>query len=305
MRKILLASPIITAAVLLLAVSIRPASAAGAAALDAERPRWSTLEFSATKFMLSASTRIEVRHLPAAALGAELRTPPRGHAVKPPATVTEVSYASRGAGHESLTRLWVDPADGAALQRMQSDRGSRRRERTWRFTDIGAWHYTRWPATKSEENLPPQQWTRIEEGLRAYPQAAVGQRITDTSALLWMIAAADLSRPGDRFETLTLAHRDVSRVRVEVTGRRSVSVDFREEAAGKIRTRRGNIDALVLRLSASSLDETADPGDFELLGLHGNLELLLDPQTRAVLELRGRAKIVGQITVRLTGLVLR
>lgn len=310
MRNTLPAFPILAVTVLLLAISSRQATAAAAtAALDVERPRWSALEFDAAKFLFSASTRIEVRRLPAAAIGAGLRTTPQGHPVAAPETVMEVTYASRGPGHESFTRLWIDPADGAALQRMLSDRGSRLRERTYRFTDIGAWHYTRWPATRSEEKLPPQQWTRIEDGLRPYPQAAAGQRVTETSALLWMIAAADLSRPGDRFETLTFSHRSVSRVSIEVTGQRRVSVGYREHpaehSAGKARLRGDTVDALVLRLGAVRIDDPTDTEDFELLGLRGDLELLLDPETRAVLELHGRAKIVGGITVRLTELVLR
>ena len=42
--------------------------------------------------------------------------------------------------------------------------------------------------------------------------------------------------------------------------------------------------------------------DLELLGLHGRLELLLDPATRAPLELSGDVKIVGTVTLRLAAL---
>lgn len=293
------------AALLLLVPAVTPAGAATTALLDPQRPRWSTLEFNATKFFLSASSRIEVRHLPASALGSELRTPPQGRPVAPPATVTEVTYTSEGPGHEGITRLWIDPADGAALQRRQSDRGSRQRERIYRYTDLGAWHYTRWPATQSETSLPMEQWTRIEEGLRPYPQAAQGQRITEPSALLWMIAAAKLSQPGDRLETLAFSGRSVSRVSIEVTGRRQVQARFQERTAKSTRTRSDSIDALLLRLGAVRLDDPTDTEDFELLGLRGELELLLDPATRAVLELRGQAKILGRITVHLTAMTRR
>ena len=42
--------------------------------------------------------------------------------------------------------------------------------------------------------------------------------------------------------------------------------------------------------------------DLELLGLRGRLELLLDPATRAPLELSGDVKIVGTVTLRLAAL---
>lgn len=302
MRRRLSLFPVL-AALTCFTAGMAGAEATAPATLDPQRPRWSALEFTATKFFLSASSRIEVRQLPASALGSELRTPPLGHAVAAPAAVIEVTYTSEGAGHDSVTRLWIDPADGAALQRRQSDRGSRLRERIYRYTDIGAWHYTRWPATQSETSLPAQQWTRIEEGLRAYPQAVQGQRITEPSALLWMIAAANLSRPGDRLDTLAFSGRSVSRVTIEVTGRRKTGLRYQERRTNSSRS--DSIDALVLRLGAVRIDDPSDTEDFELLGLRGNLELLLDPETRAVLELRGQAKLLGRITVRLTAMTQR
>lgn len=281
------------------------AAAAAAPALDAERPRWSALDYSAAKLFLSANTSLQLRLRPASELAAELRAVPQGEPPATPDQVLEVTYASRAAGHDNHSRLWVDPKDGTALQRMQSDRGSRLRERTYRFTDVGAWHFTRWPASRAEESLPPEQWTRVEQSLRAYPHAAVGQRITEATALLWIIAASPLTLPGDRLEVVTFSHREVSRVTVEVTGRRFVRAAFTEREGDTTRNRRGSIEALVLRLSATPLDPAGNVEDFELLGLRGDLELLLDPTTRAPIELRGRAKVVGPLTVRLAGMTLR
>ena len=49
---------------------------------------------------------------------------------------------------------------------------------------------------------------------------------------------------------------------------------------------------------------SADSDDFELLGLHGNIELALDAETRTPLMLSGSAPIFGKITLRLTAVRL-
>ena len=67
--------------------------------------------------------------------------------------------------------------------------------------------------------------------------------------------------------------------------------------------RTGKVQAL--RLSLQGLPVPGgDPedDDLELLGLRGRLELLLEPATRAPLQLSGNVKVVGAVTLRLTAL---
>ncbi len=282
------------------------AGAGNVVAFDRERPRWTALEYSASKLFVSASARVEARIRPGAEIAGELRATPAGHPVPAGPEVLEMIYAARGFGRESLTTLWVDPASGGTLQRTQRDTGSRERLRTYRFTDVGAYHFTRWPATGDEEALPPEQWTSTSEGMRAWSAAAVGKPVTEATALLWMVAAADLSARGDRLEVLTFSRRHVNRVTIEAVGRRAIKVDFLERGPAGSRRHRGTVEAIVLRLRGSPLDPVAEDDEaFELLGLSGDLDIFLDPQTRAPLQLRGRIKIAGQTTVRLTGMATR
>lgn len=294
------------AAALLVAHGVAAAADAGAGqpAFDNDRPRWTELEFRASKFLLTANARVDARIRPSAEIAGQLVTTPTGRPVPPGPAVLEMAYRASGLGRESLTTLWADPVSGATLQRTQLDTGSR--QRTYRFADIGAYHYTRRPAGNSEEKLPPERWTQRSEGARPYSPSAVGKPVTEATVLLWLAAAANLEKTGDALEALTFSRRHVNRVRLEVTGRRSVAVDFSEKDPGGTRQRRGKTEAIVMRLRGSPLD--AEPGDdeaFELLGLHGDLELLLDPRTRAPLELSGDVKVAGKITVRLRRAVLR
>jgi hypothetical protein len=280
-------------------------SAAQAGPYDADRPGWRSLELSAAKFLLRANTRVEARLQSSAQIADSLRDTPVGRPVPPPEVVLELTHSTTGLGRESLTTLWLDPWTGAALQRTQQDSGSDPRLRTYRFTDIGAYHYTRWPATPAEQALPPAQWSRIEEGLRKYDAPGLVGPVTEPNGLLWLAAAAELLKPGDQVQIHAYSRRHLHRVTIEAAAWRSIRVDHEERSPAGSQRRRGTVQALVLRIRGSPLDPAADAEDFELLGLRGDLELLLDPRTRVPLELHGRVRVVGQLTVRLNRVTLR
>jgi hypothetical protein len=274
---------------------------------DPQRVRWTTLDFSASKFLLTARASVSTRTLPASETAGQLATTPIGRPVTPGSEVTEIIYRASGFGMESVTTLWMDPSSGSTLQQIQEDQGNRQRQRTYRFTDVGAYHYTRRPADSRQKSLPASQWTDLSQGMRAYSPSTPSQPVTTATVLLWMASAAELSRSGDRLEALTFSRRHLNRVTLQVTGQRTVNVDFTEQdpVSGSSR-RRASVDALVLKLSATPADAQPDDEEpFELLGLHGDLELLLDPRTRVPLQLRGQVKIIGQVTIRLRRAVLR
>jgi len=283
-------------ACLLAWLGLLAASTAGAHA----PPAWSQLEFVASKFFMTGRAEVELRRLPAAEVAPALLATPEGRPVQPGSEVLELVYRASGFGRESVTTLWADPVSGATLQRTELDSGSRQRWRSYRFTDIGAYHYTRWPATNAEKPLPPERWTERSQGLRAYSPSAVGQAVTEPTMLLWLAAAGDYQHAGDRGEVLAFSRKRVNRVTLEVTGRRALRVDFEERNASGSRQRRGSVDAIVMRIRGQPVDATGDDDDdFELLGLRGDLELLIDPATRAPLQLSGNVKIAGHVTARL------
>lgn len=269
-------------------------------------PAWSQLEFVASKFFMTGRAEVELRRLPVAEVAPALLATPEGRPVQPGSEVLELVYRASGFGRESLTTLWADPVSGATLQRTELDSGSRQRWRSYRFTDIGAYHFSRWPATDAEKPLPPERWTERTQGLRAYPAAAVGQAVTEPTMLLWLAAAGDYQRAGDRGEVLTFSRKRVNRVTIEVTGRRAVRVDFEERSATGSRQRKDSVDAIVMRIRGQPIDAGADGDeDFELLGLRGDLELLVDPVARLPLQLSGNVKIAGHVTARLRRARLR
>jgi hypothetical protein len=299
-----------TVAALLLGLSAHaaaaPPPAGNAGRFDPQRVGWTRLEFEARKLFLSAHASMSAGQRERDSIAMEIVSPATGKPVAVPAIVAEIRYGASGIGRNSETTLWLDVADGAAVQRMQLDRGKRTRHRIYRYTDVGAWHQTRWPASEQEIDRPPEQWTERSEGLRAYPPTAAGLPIADPAALLWLIAASDLAQAGDSMALHTFSRRQVHRVAVEVLGPMQASIDFDSTDSRGAWQRRGKMPALRLRIRGEPLQQQqGDDDEFELLGLQGDIELLLDPAHRTPLALSGKGKIVGQVTFHLRRAVLR
>lgn len=262
---------------------------------------------TATKLFLTAEARLTLRTVPGATVLPDLLAVPDGQftplAPDRDQDVLELLYKTRGAGRVSQLTLLMDPRSGAALQRTQHDQQGKQRLRTYRFGIEGAYQRTFRPANDAEKALLPARWTDITEGLRPYPILPAGRPVVEPTGLLYAVAAASLDEPGDTLDVLVFRRRDTQVVRVEVLPPREVTVQYDElwpkgavQRSGKIRP---------LRLSLQGLPVPGgDPqdDDLELLGLRGRLELLLEPTTRAPLQLSGNVKIVGSVTLRLVAL---
>ena len=275
------------------------------ASFDPERVGWSAIRMTASKLFLTADARLSLQTVPGAAVGPDLL--PVTHEGFTPLTpgkeVLELLYETRAIGRRSRLTLLMDPFSGAALQRTQHDQDGKLRLRTYRFGVEGAYQRTRVPANASEKALPPDRWTGISEGLRAYPVSPGQRPVVEPTGLLYAIAAAPLEKPGDALEVLVFRRRDTQAVRIEVLPSREVNVQYDELWPSGTVQRSGKVQAL--RLSLQGLPVPGgDPADddLELLGLRGQLELLLDPATRAPLQLSGTVKVVGSVTLRLATL---
>jgi hypothetical protein len=289
----------VTVVLCLLLTSWPAAAGTAAASLDAERIGWSEIQLGGSKFFLSADARLAWSLVPATAIAGRLRSPPDLVAVEPGESVLELVYEGRAAGRRSRAVLWMDPHNGAALQRMADDLTGDLRHRDYRYTTAGAWHWTRWPE-RGEEKLPWERWSRATEGLRPWGEEPGGP-VLEPTGLIYAIAAAPLLRPGDTADFRVFQRRVLQRVEVRVVDTRSVDVDYRDVSATGTRQQRGRVEAL--RLVVRGDPGTAGSSDeLELLGLRGTLELYLDPATRAPLSLSGDVAIIGAVTLRLQSL---
>src|SRR5690606_23151977 len=201
---------------------------------------------------LSADARVELALRPAA--GVSLRSPPKITPVPAGPELLVMTVDAMGGGRRSRTELYMDPVTGAALQRDQPDYQGRLREPIYRFTASGAYQWTRWPATGKEKSLPPAQWTRTSEGLRAYPSPATGVHpgpVLEPTGLLYAVAAAPLDRPGDQAVFSIFSRRDLQRVTVTVVPGPEIEVRYDQQwPTGTVR-REGRLRPIHLTLERS------------------------------------------------------
>lgn len=286
---------------------LRPTVSPG---LDPARVGWSEIRMTASKFFLTAESRLALRTVTGAVVRPDLLTVTAPHftPLVPGAEVLELVYDTQGAGRKSRLTLLMDPMTGAAFQRVQHDQDSKPRFRTYRFGHEGAYHRTFKPATDRERSLQPTAWTGATEGLRAYPVLPGKIPVVEPTGLLYAIAASALDKPGDTLDILVFRRHDTRTVRVEVLPSREVTVRYDEvwptgtvQRNGKVRPLRLSLQGAPPPGSDPGADD-ADDNDTELFGLRGQLELLIDPATRAPLQLSGDVKIVGKLTLRLAEL---
>lgn len=277
--------------------------------LDDARVGWSEIRMTASKLFVTATAGVTLRTVPGSSVQTDLRPFPGGGGVEPGPEVVEIVYEAAGMGRRSRATLLMDPVSGAAIQNIIQDLEGKPRFRVYRFGDRGAYHRTRWPVNAAEKRQPPAQWSRATEGLRAYPPLPDGRPVCDTTGLLYILSAAALDKPGDELEVLVFQRRNVQAVLIRVESAPPMPVQYSELWPQGSVARRGEVQPIRLSLRGVPLPGTTageapqgEDDSLELLGLHGNLEVALDPATRAPLQISGTVKVLGDVTLRLTAL---
>jgi hypothetical protein len=276
-------------------------ASANASTFDPARVGWAEVRMTASKLFLTAEATVRLRTLPATRIVNDLKDAPGATPIAPGPDVLELVYDTRGAGRRSLLTLLMDPLSGAALQRTQVEAEGRFRQRIYRFGDLGAYQRSRYPASNAEKRLPPARWTDTSEDLRRYPDPPAGRPVVEPTGLLYLVAAADLDQSGDSLEVLVFRRRDTQVVRIEVVKPKPVDVHYDELWPMGTIQRREQLQPirLILRGLPQPGAAAGEDDQLELLGLRGRLELLLDPVTRAPLQLSGNVKVIGTVTLKL------
>ncbi len=276
--------------------------------LEPSRLGWSQLSYRASKLAVSVTSAVQLESRPAAAAAAALIERSEGEALDPEgAEVLYLTIATKLLGRESQLSMWFDPLDGAAFQRVALESGKkakRNRHRTNRFTSNGVYRLGRRPEEK-EVGLPHEQWTRTSESFERYSNSlAPGARVTEPAALLYILSASDLSSKGDSVCVYVFSKGHVMLVEMVVHGNSQIKVDYIEESAAGERRVSGQVETLEISLDGQALDRQTEEGDFEFLGLRGDVRLYLDKTLRVPLQLSGTIKYAGKGNFRLRRVVL-
>lgn len=251
---------------------------------------WRCLDFSAEAVLASATTKVCVEPAKAADLASRWRPSGGPAAPSPEGELLLMTIETDGPlGRKHQDEIFFDPSTLALVQRSRvrlDDKGYRK---SYRFQD-GAMHMVRTsPATSDEGEGPESGWTKSSTTEVEVPAVEKCRAVSEAALLIYLASHHDWTRPAP--ELCVFANKNWSRVQPVVEGERVVDRTWREGGQEK-RARR----AVVIRLDARPLDGE-DP--VELLSLSGNLRLWVDPESRRLLLIQGKAKYVGDIDVQL------
>jgi hypothetical protein len=268
-----------------------------------EQVEWQRVEMTASKFLMSMDAYVELEKLTPDSLESLLVSPLSDTERAPLGAPIRLSYVTDGLGRRTESWLLLDGRRGTALQRTTLRKGGSEKYRIYRFAEDKI-HRLTWRPGPGEEGKDPETWSRLSEEYYEYPQVPTDPPpvVTEASALIYLAAASGLSRPGEELEVLTLASDEFFLTRLTVRQPEEARVSYSRVNDRGSSMKIGRVRAVRVAIEARPLD-SRDGEQFELFGL-SDLELILDPETRAPLELRGRVDFLGDVAFTLNRLTL-
>ncbi|MEM1177984.1 MAG: hypothetical protein AAGM22_06555 [Acidobacteriota bacterium] len=247
---------------------------ASAEGLKLDRVGWDALEYRASKLLVTAEADVTLE-----AKGSEVL----------------LTLGSEVLGRRSETRLWVDAATGRSVreERLKLHREAELRAYVYKPDHALKIRYRERPSAQGR--APIESW--IEKSQQRQPFGTPGEPlpvdVTTPSALLYLLAASPLEARGDLFEAPIFADEKLVTARAEVVEVISYS--------GEIAMRGGGVHRPgdTLRIALTGRDPAGGAVDLGLLGLEGDLEILVERGTRLPLAIRGAMPVVGTLDVKL------
>ena len=293
------------ATILVAVPSVLALAAPSPAQLDEQSVPWTALDFAARKLGFSMRASLEIDSRSAEATASELVAAPEGKVLRPEGPVEVIRLRSGFLGRNSDITTLVEARDGRALQQEQVDSGKRQRHVVSRYCEEGVYTLRRVP-NEGEEKLPQESWSGESSRWEAYP-TWVGDDllVTDTATLFYLAAAAPLHETGDRLQIPVFTGGNLVLLEMTVRSVDRVNADYESVSESGSSRVRGSVDALRISLDAQHLDPDSREEDLEIMGLVGDVEMVLERAHRLPLELSGRMPYVGKVTVRLGKAKLR
>lgn len=275
---------------------------------------WSELRYKARKWTLTATAEVS--------LATEGVVEPPGYAGEPPVEraggnspqtrqLYRLDIRSKLLSRRSVSQLWFDPRDGAAVRRTQRDLGSRARLKSYRFDAHGVQAHRRTPANKEQADSGLEAWSERSQNFDPYPAEHLerarslgsdARPVIEPGALLYLISALDPEVLESGFETLTFAKGELHWVEIRFRGVEPTEAHFVIDDQ-KSRDPERVVQALVYTVEPRPIGQ-GSASEFELLGLEGAVEIVIEPELRIPIQIRGRLPPVGKIVVRLESAAL-
>lgn len=266
--------------------------------LDPTLVKWKNLHYKASVLFFSINVKYTLNQISQADSKSALLKPSKGTGVMPAVDPTyRIDLDSKIMGRKSLIKLWFDPS-GTAFQRTQTDTGSKKRVKNYRILTDGYYSLEVKPK-EGEEDLPPNKWTQKGEGAKTFNKLPPkGGIIAEPTALYYLVSASSINKPGDKFEEYIFTKHGIFSLKLHAVDYKEIETNYKSNQGGKKQTVQGENKTLHITMNAVAIDP-ADAGDFDFLGLKGDIDLYMDPATRVLLQVSGKADYIGRTDIKL------
>ncbi len=295
--------PVALFAVVCLVTSV---SVAEADDLDPSGIKWSSLSMRARKMGVTFRSNVTIGLVDSKEESSQFFSRPDGQGLQPRgAELVLTTLGGRGMGTQSMIHLWTEPGDGVSLQRTELQGGRRDRFRVHRNESAGVYSIRRAPKG-GEEDRPHDQWSEVSDTINSFPDwAGEGMEVSDPTALFYFLAVAKLDQVGDMVQFPVFSRDKLLLVDLKVTGRERTRVNFVKKTGGRSEEVGGQQELITLVIDGSHLGPDSVEGDFEFMGLRGDVDVLLHPELRAPVEVAGRVPRAGRVRLRLREIEVR
>ena len=274
--------------------------------LDPSRLKWSKARLVAKKWPFSLASDIEVRRVSEIDARSELIDASGRNALMP-TNPWRFGIETKLLRVRSKVGLWLNAADGAALQRneLKTGRGKKKdRLRTYRYTDEGVLKVTQRPGDAGYDH--PETWARTDEYFYQFPEVSTARvAVTEPAALFYLLSASDLTKTGDRLHANLFTKGKLVRLTIAVEGLATVDVDYVERSARGERKVKQETEALEVSLSGRPVAAGSGALDFKFLGLSGEKRVYLSRELRIPVLLTGKIRGAGKGRIQLKEVTLR
>jgi len=264
---------------------------------------WKTVELRARKFFLSSSLRLQAEIREGSSLqpnasgasGGDFDLAPGARAVHL-LIVTQQPWRGR-----SRTELYLDALNHAALYSFTTKWGKIHEQKERKYASTGIVKLSR-QANGTPKDGDTVKWDELRQRFDAYPQPP-SEPISDLRAMLYLLAASDIQKPGDNFEFLVFEDHSIVRITLSASELVEVGSKFVLKTAAGSRKVRQPREALMVKAHSEIVAGSADNDKLQSGEFRQGMEIALDTSTRAPLMVwLSGIRIVGKVRFRLVEL---
>ncbi len=266
---------------------------------DFSRVGWRSLKFEASKFFMTASTEIKLEPACFQDLPGDLPRSPDGELLDPNGSdLLLLTLKSTAFGTTGLVQSWFREENADAILGSKLNTGRKNYRKIYRFTLDGVYTHRLSPDNRKEKDSVAL-WSEVSEryDLLYAKQPFSRVPVCEAPAIFYLLSASQLEKSGDSFFVYCFTGDTVLKLSPRVTGERELELEYDLLTHGGLKKVTEKTDVLEITLQAEPV--LYDDESFKLLGLEGNVRVLLRKDNRMPVRVMGKAAVVRNLEIKL------